>query len=54
VGFCLKKQQLKPEHLQNEVVLLKDKNRQTAWHMAVGRSHAEVLSKLSLGCRSSG
>jgi len=40
------KQQLKPEHLQNEVLLLKDKNRQTALHMAAGRSHVEILSKL--------
>jgi CO/xanthine dehydrogenase Mo-binding subunit len=39
--------QLKPEELRNEVLLSKDKYKETAWHKASGRGHVEILVKLS-------
>jgi len=44
--FVKKILQLKSEYLKNEVLFIKVKNRLTAWQMAAGRSHVEILSKL--------
>jgi len=42
----VKELQLKPEELQNEVLLSKDKFGTTAWHKTAERSHVELLKKL--------
>jgi formylmethanofuran dehydrogenase subunit B len=36
----------KTRALKNVMLFLKDKNGQTAWHMAAGRNHVEIITKL--------
>jgi hypothetical protein len=38
--------QLKPEELRNEVLLSKDKYKETAWHKAAKLGRGETLEKL--------